>query len=61
MTQKEKFQKSTYTGSSPQPIPEFPRLPNAIRNRLTEGERKEVDEYEEKVQEFFKQQAQRGF
>lgn len=42
------------------PIPEFPKLPGCLRKRLKEEEQREVDEYEAKVEEFFKKQAQFG-
>lgn len=41
-------------------IPEFPKLPECIRKRMSEEERKEIDAYDAAVVEFFKKQAQRN-
>lgn len=59
-TKRQEFERVAGLNPVP-PVAEFPKLPDAIRNRLTEEGRKELDIYEEQVQEFFKQQARRSF
>lgn len=47
-------------GASPiKPVPEFPKLPECIRKRFKKDELREIDEWDAKVAEFFKQDAQR--
>jgi hypothetical protein len=47
-------------GSITPGIPDFPKLPECLKKRLSEAEKKEVEQYEADVQEFFKKQAIRG-
>jgi hypothetical protein len=52
-TSREKFERIA-GGTIIPGIQEFPKLPDCLKKRLNDEEKKEVAEYEEKVQDFFK-------
>lgn len=58
-TPREQFNRSV-GGAVTAGLPEFPKLPDCLKKRLTEEEKKDVERYEAEVQEFFKKQAVRG-
>jgi hypothetical protein len=58
-TSREKFERIA-GGTIIPGIQEFPKLPDCLKKRLNDAEKKEVAEYEEKVQDFFKQQSIRA-
>jgi hypothetical protein len=63
-TQRQRFEDALAGSEGPAitgaQLPEFPKLPACLKKRLTEQEKKEVDEYEFNVIEFFKKLSVRG-